>query len=301
MRYGRSTTTPSNPTQKCKIFSIIFNNTLEIYRNDATTMSIKTEGQSEINSMNDIVKITEIETGAAAQFPFALKNGFKELFPSAKWNALSKTWEVGTRTVKRLNEWAAKVNAEAGQLALANSELEEASLTVAEFEKIQKSIDDAIRDTREKTQKLNDVIAARCTLSEALEALKSAQAEIAAVSANLQAETDARNADVEAVNEQLSKIVNIARLKDAAQQLDRWHKQVGRPAHDKFDELQAEFYSARKALAEAGLQCEAIDWICNANFNRRDRDGVYMMRKNAWVNVTRLKWGVPEILCVRSV
>ena len=54
----------------------------------------------------EFVKTT---SGTAAKFPYEFKDAFRTAVPNAKWNASAKQWEVGSRSVLRLQEWLAEI------------------------------------------------------------------------------------------------------------------------------------------------------------------------------------------------
>jgi hypothetical protein len=83
-----------------------------------------------------MMNIVKTEVGFAIHFPFALKDSFRKVFPSAKWNLALKRWEMGPRSEKRLRQWAAEVSPVVTELA----SLDEKELTEKEIAEINEQV-----------------------------------------------------------------------------------------------------------------------------------------------------------------
>lgn len=230
-----------------------------------------------------IVKISAIRSGFAVSFPYELKDDFRKSFPSSKWNALSKCWEVGPRSKRRLDDWASIVNA--SNLHQQLTDLEAAELSQSEQQRLLDAIRIAEREVAEKQKNISAESARIQALLVTLDTLEAKRAELAVVAEELRSAREAAKGAEAAVAKRLEGAIDLDRLQRAAHEMDRWHGQVGYPAHAHFDELKAEFVQAKHALASAGLSCAAINWCAKANFNRRDRDGIAHMPIGAWFDV----------------
>lgn len=216
--------------------------------------------------MAQFIKTTE---GAAAKFPFELKDAFRKAFPSAKWNSTYKQWEVGSKSVSRLQQWLAQVDASGVEAELAArdeadmSDKDVAALT-ADMEAVRREIAAACVG---KTAA--DEARAR---SEALRAqLEAARAELEAAKAEKVA-AEAAQAAVEAdVEARIAHIATRGRIEALRSEMKRnWiPKAYAKPL---FEEAQSKLRDIFRALREAGVECEAARLAANANFNRKDRD-----------------------------
>jgi hypothetical protein len=232
-----------------------------------------------------MITIVKTEVGMAIAFPFELKDSFRKVFPSAKWNPTLKRWEMGPRSEKRLRQWADGVSAVIAGL----DSLEDKELTEKE-----------ILAVKEQVQKIkSEILSAR----QAIDALGSSEDRLRSLKENLQTEKDglqkvqqeviaakARvNAEAQAVKDLLNNIVDFPAIERAVSEMRKWERQVGRVAHEKFDEAQAVVWEQKLRLKDAGWRCEGLDYLGNANFNRPDRDGVGLMPSGALLEIHKLK------------
>lgn len=216
--------------------------------------------------MAQFIKTTE---GAAAKFPFELKDAFRKAFPSAKWNSFAKQWEVGSKSVKRLQQWIAEVDASGVEAELAArdeadmSEKEVAALA-ADIAAVRREIDAAraaavaADEARARAEEL------RAQLAAARAELEAAKAE----KATAEAAAEAVAQDVEA---RVAHIATRARIDALRGEMKRnWiPKAYAKPL---FEDAQSKLRQIFRDLREAGVECEAARLAANANFNRKDRD-----------------------------
>jgi hypothetical protein len=225
--------------------------------------SLSSKGE---DTMAQFIKTAE---GAAAKFPFELKDAFRDAFPSAKWNSVAKQWEVGGKSVARLQQWLAKVDASGVEAELAARD--EADMSEKDLAALASSVE-AVR---------SEIAAARAGKTVADEAraradalrnqLAAARAELEAAKAEkaaAEAASEAAVADVEA------RVAHIA-TRDVIEKLRGEMRRNWIPksfAKPLFEESQSKLRGIFRALREAGVECEAARLAANANFNRKDRD-----------------------------
>lgn len=220
------------------------------------------------------------------RFPYALKNNFRLSFPSARWHPDMKAWSVGPRSKSRLEGWVEIVNASG--IAEAQAELEALELSNEEKRQLIQAIEQAQRGIASAKDSARATAVECSRLLETLGMLDSKKAQLAIARADASEKAQQKAALEESITERLEQVVDVKALKSCAQEMRKWHKHVGYPARDHFDECQANFREARSALKRSGLSLRAIDWCAEANFNRPDRDGVEHMPSNAWFDVREL-------------
>ena len=216
-----------------------------------------------------LTQFVKTADGAAAKFPFALKPTFRRAFPSAKWNAVEKQWEVGARSVKRLEQWLSEVESSGIEQELAA--VDQAEMSEAEVQKLAASLAQAtsklakLRDARASVEES----AARA--AELRKLLESTGTEIAEAKAQLAAAQEAAAAASAENEARISHIATRAQIESLRSTMRRnWIPKAY--ARKPFDEAQSELLEIREALSEIGIECSAARLAAGANFNRRDRD-----------------------------
>lgn len=227
------------------------------------------------------IATTTTATGFAIKFPFALKEAFREAFPSAKWNSIAKQWEVGPRSGKRLEQWVAAVADVAAEIVAAD----ERELTEREIDKLLVNLQDVRTAIAAKVKRIEALGDAKARYADALAQLAANKERLAAVKAQAVDAEQAAEREANAVYAQLGEVIDWRVIDTAMIEMARWHQKVGQTAHSKFDEAQALIIEQRKLLREAGFGTSGLDWLAGANFNRADRDAVHLMPSGAMLKV----------------
>lgn len=211
-----------------------------------------------------MIEIRTLESGAAIAFPFALKDDFRRSFPSASWDPKARVWKVGPRSVRRLEEWTAKVRASGAVEALFAAE--EVELGETELERLTSSLADitmrcgsleALRDRR---------MAQLARMSEIRNQLAAAQDKHARL------ETEAKTLRMELV-ERAAGVCDLVAARNAMRHmLSAWGRFPKSYARGDFERAQDVVQKACDALAKAGLRFEGLSRAASANWNRKDRD-----------------------------
>lgn len=216
-----------------------------------------------------MIKKIELTKGAGIQFPFEIKDHFRKAFPSAKWNREARRWEVGPRSIKRLDQWIEEVNASGVLDEIAARDgavmsLEEVQALRVEIERVRGEIS-AARSAACDTEHLRaESVALRTELDGMKEELAAARAELAS------AEAAAQEAEAE-VAARVSHIATVAEIDSLRAEMKRnWVPKAH--ARPKFDAAQKELKRIRDEFGKIGIECQAVNLAAAANFNRRDRD-----------------------------
>lgn len=232
-----------------------------------------------------VVNIVKTSDGFSVKFPFELKDAFKEAFKTAKWDQDQRVWKVGPRSEARLKQFAE----ECESLATTISEKEETEMSASELEKLCKNISEIkhlITVEKNKVAALDEI---RGEIEQCKQVLSAVKGQLDAANATHDAKKRAVDDEKKRIDAELSKLIDIDQLKGVVlATFAKYHGSVGGTARGMFNQAQNQFGDARDTLADAGLSLEALDYLCSANFNRPDRDGVKFMPRNAWYNLEQL-------------
>ena len=216
--------------------------------------------------MAQFIKTAE---GAAVQFPFELKDAFRKAFPSAKWNSLAKQWEVGSKSVKRLQQWIAEVDASGVEAEIAARD---------EGDMSEKEVDALVADIAAVRREVAAARAATVAADEARARSEELRAQLDAARAELEAAKVAKvaaEAAAEAVAQDVeARVAHIATRQRIEALRGEMKRNLVPKAYAKtlFEDAQSKLRQIFRALREAGVECEAARLAANANFNRKDRD-----------------------------
>ncbi|ENX58813.1 MULTISPECIES: hypothetical protein [Acinetobacter] len=207
------------------------------------------------------IEVKKIESGYAVKFPFELKDNFKSVFKTAKWNPIAKQWEVGPRSFKKLTEWtesAEQVDAEIEK----SKEVEEAEADLfsakAELETIKNSIT-AKRKTHQEWQVILDELK---TVKESIEIAK----------ADRKAEEDEILKTRSQIQNFLNGVIDFDRIQKAKSEMSNLHRKVGERA--KFDAQRSIIKEECEKLRNVGFISPALEYLASINYNRPDRDRI---------------------------
>jgi chromosome segregation ATPase len=242
---------------------------------------------------SDTIRLVEDSGVISCYFPIALKDNFREALPSAKWDKYANCWKVTTRVRTRVLSWAKAVE-EAAQLA---KQIEEVELQEEDYKKLEKFVEE-LRATLER--KKNDYAKAIIETdnikrlkeeAEQIKKLLEAEEEKILAAEEIRAQAKKALAQERAkIDGILSKIIDLDKLKGVVfATFAKYHNAVGATARSMFDRAQSEYFDAQEQLAKAGYRLAAIDYLCDANFNRPDRDGVKFMPPNAWYQLSKIE------------
>ncbi len=220
--------------------------------------------------MNKHIELTKLDRGAALKFPYQMKDQFRKAFPSAKWNAAEKQWEVGPRSIKRLQQWIDEVNSSGVVDEIA--EREEREMNERELEELRRTIDDINYDIEKQKDELFRLEDTRAAIAKAKAELEEKRDDLA----DIRKQRDAAAASVEAarreVHEIVADVVDIEEIESARREMRKTMKVAKSWASAQYSDAASSLRDIRDRLEEAGIKCEAINAALRANKNRADRD-----------------------------
>lgn len=220
---------------------------------------IKNEGRTVT-----IIK-TKIEKGFTVKFPFELKDAFRAVFKSAKWNACEKVWIVGPRSEKRLDQWIAECQA-----------------TSVDFEAV-KEENDALLISQRELECLKNMLAVVQSRSESLKKQNDEMANSAQVLAGLKIELEAAQLELEEqtkvteslqlnLKSQFEKVCDLDVILEAQEDMQRAYNKTGSVHRSRFNEAQRIIGVQRDNLENIGLDSWGMMQLACMSFNRPDRD-----------------------------
>lgn len=224
------------------------------------------------------MQIDKAANGFSVQVPFSLKDMFRTSFPSAKWNSVEKRWHVGPRSLKRLEQWIAESKDAAEQLKVS----EELPLRDDELRRLRSEIADTLKG-------IDSLEELRAEANESLQLIEQAKAELDRVREIARKERNELAAERTRIDDLLSGVIDMARMREVAKEMAHTMNPAISTQRRRFKELQEWVIEQRGKLAEAGLSCDAVDWLATANLNRPDRDNPKHMRATAWFSVEKLE------------
>ncbi len=218
------------------------------------------------------IETKEVGETIYVEFPFSLKDAFKECFPSAKWDSGRKKWTVTTRVRKRLESWIEA----ARETAQAAADAEELALNSEEIEKLNARLN-AIKSDIEKSKteivSLEEKKARIIEMKVLIESVTKEKAEI--ITQLNEAKKDAEQAQTD-MYEAASEIADIDLCERLASSMRRLMKASKTSANrSEFDSDQSAMRAELKKLHAAGITSAEMSGMISANYNRSDRDAKY--------------------------
>lgn len=214
-----------------------------------------------------MISYIKVEDGFEVRVPFSLKDAFRLIFKTAKWDSEKKCWQIGIRAESKLIRFIEDTKSIAQE--------------IDESEKLTKDIDDTEYDAevlnkslKQIQSQLEDITSQKQKLVKVQQDIESIRGELNQTKSRLEEEKKSLQFEKEKINELLSGIVNINRVLDLRQIMLANHNPSSRTQKEKFLNAQQEIKSYRDKLKEVGLKSNGIDLLYYANINRPDRDSV---------------------------
>lgn len=224
------------------------------------------------------MEIMKVDGGFAIRFPYPLKDAFRAAFPSARWNAREKQWEVGPRSGKRLEQWVAEAQAAAEQIE-AQQELD---LAIEELDRVRWEIAKVAGQSRELEALRAETAAARAALHVSRIELEAA--------GQVRRETEAAlNRERDQIARLLSSAIDLAAVRDACRVMAANMVPSDRTRKARFEEAREIVKTQRDVLAKSGIACAAINALAGANVNRPDRDHPRDIPDGAWYRIWKIE------------
>ena len=211
--------------------------------------------------MNTLITITKIDGGFSIKFPYELKDRFRSEFPSAKWNPAEKRWEVGPRSGKRLEQWAAVMQPLADDMAVAD----QVEYDQAELARLNEQIRRVRREIEIRRGNAEKAAAVAAALAQAKQEIAALQEELA----RARQDEEAARLRIEA---QIAGVLDVPAIEAAHKEMRQQYNRVGAVARQKWEKARAVFLGAEETLERLGLVSSGISQLAHLNFNRPDRD-----------------------------
>lgn len=214
------------------------------------------------------------ESGFLVKVPFDLKDAFKAVFKTAKWDSTTKAWQVGVRAEKKIQQFI--VDTAAQQAEIEALEAAQAEQDAAEYDtkKLQEEIAKAQAEITAKREALKNTQTLKAALEEAKAILSTTKTELNEVAEKLATEKASAAAQKEEVKQMLSGIIDLNRVFELKRILEQNHAPSDRNKKQRFTAAQEELLKIFRTLQAAGLESTGIWEMYQANINRPDRDSV---------------------------
>lgn len=195
------------------------------------------------------------------RFPFELKDSFKGVFKTAKWDGTAKAWLVTAEAEKRLEQWIDAVSPLISDLEEeAQAELNEKELKMLEYN---------ILNLRSELAKQKEDIR---SLSASNALIIEAKDELSALQKQREVQRVAFEREIAESKLALDRVCDVDRIIACFQVMKSTHNAKTSAKRDKFKEAAAVIYQQHCKLLEAGFRCAAMVSLSEMNPNRPDRD-----------------------------
>lgn len=219
------------------------------------------------------IEIKEIETGFAIRFPYQLKDNFKSVFKSAKWNPDARRWEVGPRSGKRLQQWVALAESAAQELA----EAEVAELSASELAEVEAAIANIRSATAQQRAKAQTAASA--------EQLALARDKLAQAKADLESSKQATLEQINKSTALLEQVCDVDAIHEVHAILKRCKGRVGVKYREPFNNACTVMSEQQEKLHAIGFHSVGLNTLYYLNFNRPDRDDPYNVDMSDILNI----------------
>ena len=227
------------------------------------------------------------ESGFLVKVPFDLKDIFKAVFKTAKWDSLSKAWQVGVRAEKKIQQFIADTaTAQADAAALEQAQAEQDAIEY-DTRKLNEELAKAKAAISAKRESLKNTKALKVALEEAKAALATTKTELNEVAEELATEKASAATQKEEIKQMLSSIIDLNRVFELKRVLEQNHVPSDRTKKQRFAAAQDELLKMFRALQAAGLESAGIWEMYQANINRPDRDSVRNMSDDRVYLITK--------------
>ncbi|ELK2252454.1 hypothetical protein NB501_05445 [Vibrio alginolyticus] len=247
------------------------------------------------------MKITKVENGFEVNVDYELKDLFKKSFPSAKWQSQSKTWKVGPRSGKRLEQWVSEVDGLAAEIKEKN-DLKESSLIVEkEYDelrydviKLSESVNAEKRRLESyisnKTEMIEEATEEKEELSKALEFVKKQVQDTLEDLNTVKIETEQVKKDLlEESRKIFEALLDTDEISSSLSMMQRQTGQVSTRCREQWQSAKDKLIEAYDTLKNHGYYSKGLDEITDLNWNKQRRSGVTTARDFSYDDFLELK------------
>lgn len=241
--------------------------------------------------MSSPIKVSFISTenGYLVFVPHDLKDAFKAVFKTTKFNSEEKAWEVGSRSLKKIEQFIADT---AEHIAAINAQYaaeEEQDALNYDSHALQRELDKLQEASNKAKSDLKNVAELQAQLEQSRAAIKLSTQELEKVTQELQIEQAKALVQKTEIKELLASIVDVNRVIALKSVLENNHDPKNKIKKERFEQAQKEIKAMKDALEESGLKSIGINQMYYANINRPDRDSVRNIPDSAIYQITRVE------------
>lgn len=208
-----------------------------------------------------MISYTEISTGFAVKFPKILKDSFKSVFKTAKWNWDACRWEVGPRSKKKLDQWIS----EAAKIQDDIEELEAEEMDFDTVRSLKFEIESIKSELQAQLQRLS-------RLKGSQEEIKSLRSELSCIKSELDLAKNECLSTKKISAGILSEFLDFDEIRKHFSIMQGLQGRMTTSNRERFEESQRFFVRTQKVLQRNLISSKGIDIICDVNWNRPDRD-----------------------------
>ena len=230
------------------------------------------------------IEYKECDGGFEVKVPYDLKDIFKSVFKTAKWQNGSKTWFVSGKTAeKRLKGLVENTEGAVQKFEEAKQKNDEAELKDKELRDINEKIEAVTRSLNCQTKFIGDLDNLEKILSEKLALLAESEEKLEAGKAEVEqkeAEVEQKEAEVEqkeaevqskldAIDQKLSGVLDYGEIEKAQRKMIYGRENFRREI---WNEGVSIIDKQRNRLKEVGLQSYQLNVLSGDNYNRAGRN-----------------------------
>ena len=231
--------------------------------------------------------ITFIQTdeGFNVQVPYEIKDDFKRVFRTAKWNSFKKVWQVGKTARKKLEQFNETFNEKVEEIEQQAELDDQILLTEKEIETINVSLSETI-------ERLGSVSGKIEKLENIKRLLDAKKLELDELKIKVDEQNAISETELSELQNKVFGIISVDRILGAWNEMRINSRQLTSYNKDKFHTAQNIIIEENKLLEEIGLTSSILDIAGSLNWNRshgNDRDSPFSETLNKETIITTIK------------
>lgn len=220
------------------------------------------------------ITVRKTEKGFSVKLPFELKDSFRNTFKTAKWDKFNKTWNIGPRSGKRLDEWVQLAEETAKKLADSDALNDEVSLTEDDLDRVKSELSSIEMQIANSERQLNEISEIKAQIAQTIELIEQKKPDLDKTKAKLDAEIEKVETEKEKVKNFLRSVINLDAVLRAKAEMSKYR-------HNGNDRRKRELYRKAQGLIEnennrlvmeTKMASKGLDMLAEMNVNRPDRD-----------------------------
>lgn len=215
------------------------------------------------------ITYTQTSDGFFVKVPYHLKDIFKSVFKTAKWNADRKEWKVGVRAKNKLDQLIKETSEQVKIINELIDESESILLTDKELSELKDNLQSKIEECKEELQQSKqltiNIEKNKKIINQLKEILETTEKQIIE-------EKQTQEKEFEEIKEKINKIIDIEKILNAKQEMIYTYKHHGSSAKNRYNYAQEQISEEINKLEKVGLKSSGLNRLYYFNFNRPDRD-----------------------------